>query len=543
MNKGETVEKFLKKNYLVSPDFFEEYDEDDEVIENLNNENKPLVLNKDLFFILKKNNKVIEINWLEFEKSRALLEKGRDDKIYQNFLDILLYDVNEEKKQVIDTIVEEVKKPEPRIIIDKEVILPNVVVIDSFSAGELHGKTVQSFVSHFKFRYNSLKDILIQRPELNNVISINKALNRKDKELVSIIGLVQDKRITQNGHVLFKLEDPTGIITVLINKDREDIFSLGKDLVLDEVIGINGVGNGEIVFCNSIRFPDIPTTKEMKKSFDDVAVAFISDIHVGSNNFLESKFLKFIEWLNAEGKNKKQVSAAKKIKYLFVVGDLVDGVGVYPNQEKNLTIKDINKQYNKLAEYINMIRKDIKIIICPGDHDALRLAHPQPVLDKKIASKLHDMDNVILVSNPSLVNIHSTQNFPGFDVLLYHGHGYHYYMDAVDSLRKKDAPHNPRHIMKFLLQKRHLAPTHTSTIYVPDNKEDFMVIKKVPDIFISGHLHKSDVSSYNNVITINSSCWQTQTDFQVKVGNFPDPGKVPILNLKTREVEVLDFND
>jgi len=28
-----------------------------------------------------------EINWIEFEKSKVLLEKGKDGKIYQNFLE------------------------------------------------------------------------------------------------------------------------------------------------------------------------------------------------------------------------------------------------------------------------------------------------------------------------------------------------------------------------------------------------------------------------------------------------------------------------
>ena len=479
---------------------------------------------------------------MEFEKSRTLLEKGRDTKIYESFLDILLYDVTTEKKTIIDNIVQEIKKPDSTIIIEKDVIIPSVVVLDSFSGDIVKEKNVMSFVHHFKFRYETLKDILIQRQELQNPISISKLMMRKEKNLACIIGLVQDKRITQNGHILLTIEDPTGCIAVLANKEKENVFTLAKDLVLDEVIGITGVGNGEIVFCENIFFPDIPVTKEIKKSPDDVAVAFISDIHVGSKQFMEKEFLSFISWLNLVGTDSKQKELAKKIRYLFVLGDLVDGVGVYPNQYENLLIKDVITQYDKLADYFGMIRKDIKIIICPGDHDALRLAHPQPVLDKKLARKMWELDNVIHVSNPSFVNIHSSRHFLGFNVLLYHGHGYHYYFDAADSLKKIDVPHNPRHIMRFLLKRRHLAPTHTSTIYVPDHKEDPLVIKHIPDIFTSGHLHKSDVSSYNNVLTINCSCWQTQTDFQVKEGNFPDPGKVPILLLQTMEVNVLDFN-
>ena len=541
MMQKETIEKFLKKNYLISPDFFEEYAPNDELSVTLDPENKPLILSKDLFFIFKKNKKVAEINWLEFEKSRALLEKGRDTKIYEHFLDILLYDLNTEKKKAIDHIVQDIKQPDPIILVEKDVIVPSIVVLDSFRGEVIQEKDVMSFVHHFKFRYDSLKDILMQRPELQNTLSISKLLTRKEKSSASLIGIIQDKRITQNGHVLLTLEDPTGFITVLINKERNSIFTLAKDLVLDDVIGVTGAGNGEIVFCENIFFPDVPVTKESKKCPDDVAASFISDIHVGSKQFMEKEFLRFISWLNLT--IEKDIEIAKKIKYLFVLGDLVDGVGVYPGQYENLFIKDITAQYDKLAEYFSTIRKDINIILCPGDHDALRLAHPQPVLDKKFARKLWELKNITQVSNPSFVNIHSSQQFPGFNVLLYHGHGYHYYFDAVDSLKKLDTPHNPRHIMKFLLKRRHLAPTHTSTIYVPDHKEDPLVIKHVPDIFTSGHLHKSDVSFYNNICMINCSCWQSQTEFQVKEGNFPDPAKVPVLLLQRGEVEVLDFND
>ena len=62
-----------------------------------------------------------------------------------------------------------------------------------------------------------------------------------------------------------------------------------------------------------------------------------------------------------------------------VVGDNVDGVGVYPKQEKELEIKDIKEQYRKLAEFLGGIRNSITIIMCPGGlHDAVRLIEPQP---------------------------------------------------------------------------------------------------------------------------------------------------------------------
>ena len=44
------------------------------------------------------------------------------------------------------------------------------------------------------------------------------------------------------------------------------------------------------------------------------------------------------------------------------------------------------------------------------------------------------------------------------------------------------------------------------------------------------------------MLVITGSCWQAQTQFEEKVGNIPDTCKVPVLNLKTRELNVFDFS-
>ncbi len=97
--------------------------------------------------------------------------------------------------------------------------------------------------------------------------------------------------------------------------------------------------------------------------------------------------------------------------------------------------------------------------------------------------------------------------------------------------------------MKFLLQKRHLSPTHGAAIYVPELKRDPLVIDRIPDIFVSGHIHKASVGSYNNITTLSSSCWQAKTAFQERVGHKPEPAIVPVVNLQTRQVKKLYFGD
>ena len=65
---------------------------------------------------------------------------------------------------------------------------------------------------------------------------------------------------------------------------------------------------------------------------------------------------------------------------------------------------------------------------------------------------------------------------------------------------------------------------------------------EAPDVIATGELHKVDVSMYNNIRIIASSCWQSQTPFEEKVGNMTDPCKVPILNLRNNSVKIIDFS-
>ena len=124
---------------------------------------------------------------------------------------------------------------------------------------------------------------------------------------------------------------------------------------------------------------------------------------------------------------------------------------------------------------------------------------------------------------------------------MYHGYSFDYYISTVDTIRLNGGYDRADLVMKHLLQKRHLSPTHGSTLHIPDDKTDPLVIDKVPDIFITGHIHKSAVSNYKSTTLISGSCWQSKTNFQEKVGHNPEPARVPIVNLKTREVKVIKF--
>jgi len=393
---------------------------------------------------------------------------------------------------------------------------------------------MSDFNNFFRSRFSGLKMILENNPRLENLISIDKIFGINQK--FSIIGMVYDKRTTKNKNIIFEVEDLTGKIKVVVTQKNKEQFKMAENVALDSVMGFSGSGNKEILFANEVVFPDAGLL-EKKKAPVEESVVFISDIHVGSKNFKEENFLNFIDYLNGKIGDTDE---SEKIKYLFVVGDLVAGVGVYPNQEKELFIKDIEAQYTKFAEYISKIRNDITIVIIPGNHDCVRLMEPQPLLDEKYAWTLYNLKNVLFTSNPSIVNIGSTEKFPGFNILMYHGFSYPYYAHNIPSLIEEKAGQFPDKVMKYLLKNRHLAPTHTSVQHSP-SEQDHLIINPIPDIFVSGHVHKNTASYHNNILVLSTSCWEDLMPYQEKMGFESDYCKVPLFNLKTGKLKILDF--
>jgi len=528
MEKRKVILFFLKKNILLSDDMLNQDLDSDfyDLVKEKINSNDFLILNNDLKNLLEKANQ-IDLNWFELERSKVLLEKKKDDKIYPKFMEYL----SDQKR-----ILGEKKKKE-------EESYGNVKIIFSYQdkKGEREKKkSIKDFISYFNARFNSMEKILQNRQELQNLTLINKIINKKDKENVSFIAMVSDRQITKKTKsIILTMEDQTGEIKVLINQNSP-IYEESKDIVLDDIIGITGINNNNMVFANNIIFPDIPL-KELKKSKDEAYVIFLSDLHVGSKNFLSDNFNKFLKWINQEIGTEEQKEIAKKVKYIFIIGDLVDGVGIYPEQDLELDIKDIYNQYEECAKLLKQIPNNIPLIICPGNHDANRISEPQLELYKDFSKALYELNNVIMISNPAYVNIHSSENFQGFDVLVYHGYSFDYYVANVDSIRMKGGYNRADLIMKFLLKRRHLAPSYTSTLYMPDKEKDSLIIDKVPDFFCTGHIHKTYVSTYKNTTLICGSCWQSKTIFQERVGHNPEPCKIPIVNLKTRKVKILKF--
>jgi len=418
-------------------------------------------------------------------------------------------------------------------------IEPKVKIIDNpqYEPGK---KKVEDFVKYYRNRYTYLKNILMSRPDTSDAISIGR-LRQGDKNKVTIIGMISDLHKFSTGTVKLEIEDLSGSMSAIISGKRDKKLLDQTDfLALDEVIALRGGVSRSTMFVDEIIWPDVPV-RPKKTTEQEVYAAFSGDLHAGSNTFLPDKFKRFISWLRGEHGNARQRELAKKTKYIFLQGDVVDGIGIYQGQEKELYVKDIYAQYDYAASFINEIPSDKVVIVCPGNHDAMRLAEPQPPLDKDYAAHFYDLPNVICLSNPAMVNIHGVNGAQGYDVLMYHGYSFDYFLECIKGLRDAGGYGAPDRLIEFLLKRRHLAPSYKSTLKIPMN-DDKLLIKHVPDIFTTGHLHKAKIASYRGVLTIASSCWQKNTSFQDRVGVKAEPAKVPLVNLKTGKANLLDFN-
>ena len=393
---------------------------------------------------------------------------------------------------------------------------------------------VKDFTGHFRGRYQALQRILMQMLELqNNLVSIGKIGG--DRQNLCFIGMVSEKRVTKNKNLIVKFEDLTGEISALV-KFGSEVFEKADELQLDDVVGVKASGNRELAFIYDIFYPD-SFVQEKTRFDEDACIAFLSDIHSGGERHLGKEFDKFLDWLNSDDET------AKKIKYIFVVGDNIDGVGVFPGQESVLQLKTTKEQYKRLADYFKRIPKNITIFMCPGQHDATRVAEPQPIIGKRYAPDLYDVENLILVTNPTLVKL--VEKEKEFRVLMYHGASIHNLISEIKELRIMKAHKSPAKAVKHMLKRRHLASSHGApgVVYIPSAEKDPMVINEVPDILCTGEVHRLDIENYNGVLILTGSCWQAQTPYEEKVGNIPDPCKVPVFNLKTRELKIFFFGE
>ncbi len=391
--------------------------------------------------------------------------------------------------------------------------------------------TIEEFVGLFRDRFRRLKGIMKGRVSELPLIPISGIKGSSRGKTGRIIGIVFDKQTTKNGHVLIELEDEESSIKCLVMKDSP-IREKADDVILDEVIAIDGSCAEELFIAKDIIWPEVPISPIKKSADEDVSVICISDIHVGSRLFLKDSFGKFLSFLNGEGTDSER-EIAGKVKYISIAGDLVDGIGVYPDQEKELATKDIYTQYEILNDYLKLIPEHIEVLVAPGNHDAVRSAVPQPRLSPEFTKGTAGYKNIHFLGNPVSAKIH------GFKHVIYHGASMYSMINSLPKLRNTHL--NPEKVGVEMLRRRLLNPIYGDNVPFAPEKRDYTLLEEVPDIFHFGDIHRNGYTSYHGVMVINGGCWQGKTDYQVKLGHEPTPCQVPIYNLKSNNLQVLNF--
>jgi len=391
------------------------------------------------------------------------------------------------------------------------------------------GAKVDDFHKLFQDRYRTLRDLLRrQYPHLYPLEDIGTLTPVDDK--VNLVGMVQNIRTTKNGHTILDLEDPTGSVKVLLSKNKEISKTI---LVDDETVGIVGKFSRDdgrssgIVFADDVLRPDIPEHQKARSAVKGELAAFISDIHVGSSHFLSRDWRKMVAWLNGEDTGTLDPAIPGRIKYLVISGDLVDGIGIYPEQEKDLDIKDISHQYEMLAEVLSKVPSHIHLILIPGNHDAVRLAEPQPALPREF-TECFSNERVHFLTNPAYVSL------SGVKVTAYHGKS----IDDMVQLYKDVTYENPLEGMREMLRSRHLALTYGMRNQLSPQDQDMMVLREVPDILVTGHVHRFGISDYKGVCMIQAGTWQSQTSFQKMMNFKPQPARMGLVDLSSWEVSI-----
>jgi len=435
------------------------------------------------------------------------------------------------EEQTTPPVIEEPEAAEDAFYPYAKDIQAEINILEDATGKLSSNGSLEEYLLYFQDRFKRIERLLRQRIDVRAATPILEALKSPAKTKLKIICMVSEKRDSKN-HIVLSVEDLQGTATVLVpQKTPEEVRKKALTLLPDQVVCLAVIKTrGNLFLAEDIIFPEIGR-KTQQRAQEPVYAVLTSDLHIGSSKFVKEPFKRFILWLKGKYGNEQMKEIAGRVKYLLIAGDIVDGVGVYPGQAKELSIRDVHRQYDFAFKYLERIPKYIEIIISPGNHDATRKALPQPAIPEAYLKQMQGKSNIRSVGSPCLLSLH------GVEVLMYHGRSLD---DIIGVIPGMDHDH-PEKAMKLLMQSRHLAPAYGGkTMLSPENR-DYLVIERVPDIFHAGHIHVLGYCNYRGVLVVNSGGWQEQTDYMEKLGLEPTPAKVPVVNLQTLETTILSF--
>ena len=423
---------------------------------------------------------------------------------------------------------------------DNETVSNNYEILFDPSSELNSAVDEHDYIKLFQSRYTKLLRILGMRSDSNRIRKINNIKHEYNKkrristlaeengiirprelQSVFIAGLLMSRKQTKKTMEIM-IDDMSGALSVRTANDdlREQISKLVLDqMVMVEISGDRKIGQNFMI--KSITSPDIPD-RVPNKSVSDSYLVLISDLHVGSKYFMQTEFMRFISWLSSEDE------VAKKVKFLCIAGDIIDGIGIFPNQDKEVNEFDSKKQFLYAMNLLYQIPKSIEVFIIPGNHDMGRRALPQVSLSGFTDVSL---GNFHMLGNPSLIEL------DGVKLLMFHGQSLDDIIATIPGLSYS----NPIDAMKILLKARHLSPLYGYRTPIAPEKEDMLVISDVPDIFHVGHIHIIGVERYKSTLLVNSGAWQSQTKYQQTMGIIPTPGIAVLVDLSTLRPFRKDF--
>ena len=419
--------------------------------------------------------------------------------------------------------------------VDDRKIVASIEVLSPLYENSASEGKLENFVAHFRDTYDKLRKLFKARKDAAEAITVEQALRAQKENKIKIIGMATTKRETNKGSIIIEIEDPTGTISAIISTKDDRLHGKASRILLDQVVCLEGALRSEkTLSVRDITWADVPYDYKPNYAKEPAYAVLISDIHYGSSKFLKNEFEQFIGWLRGEGPTDEAVHVARKVKYLIIAGDLVDGIGVYPGQENELEVKDIYAQYQQLAEYLRRVPPEMQIIAIPGNHDATRLSLPQPPIPEKYVSPItKSCFNFCMLGNPAFVRIH------GVGTLIYHGKIIDNMLSTLPEISEKTV----NQALHELIRCRHIAPTWDPDNPITPTNEDLLVMEKIPDILHMGHIHINAVSQYRNILTVNSGTFQSQTSYQKSMGVKPTPGIVEVVNLMTLKPAQIQFSN
>jgi len=198
-------------------------------------------------------------------------------------------------------------------------------------AGESRGD-LDSFMDYFRSRFSKVEKIIRSRMDMRDAVSIGSILKMPLKSKAKVVGLVTNKRAS-GSRLFVELEDAEDSITVMAS-DSETVRG-GLSILNDQVICVDAMKyKQDLLIANEFVWPDI-LSRPAKRSEVPLCAALLADVHVGNVLFKRELFERFVRWLNMEVGPPQSRMLASRVKYLVIAGDLVDGIGIFPNQSSS----------------------------------------------------------------------------------------------------------------------------------------------------------------------------------------------------------------